>query len=123
MSTASPITTVVREAIEAPGRDVVRLVDDLLALCREHGLTVNCRPDLCRVGSADEEWEEVVEQPFRRAVFRAVLARLAAISNEQQPGSVTPYQGRGTITRGDATIELSFANTPDEQWLKLRPGS
>ena len=66
----------------------------------------------------------MIEKPLRKSVFRAILARLAALCNERSPGSVSVYGGQGEVLVGDNPLKLlriSFANTPDEQWLTLNP--
>ena len=57
------------------------------------------------------------------------MARVAALCNEQRPGSVTPYRGEGEVVvpRPDSpncaspsTCHVSFMNTPAEQRLEVR---
>jgi hypothetical protein len=113
-----------RDAVNNPTRGVVGLVDDLLKVCQEHALQVDWRADLWRVRPLAGGPDELIDQPPRKSVFRAVLARVAALCNERRPNSVSPYGGHGTLSIGpdDATVfQVSFANTPDEQWLKMRP--
>ena len=62
-------------------------------------------------------------------MFRAVLARIAALCNERQPESVTPYRGEGEIDVpapmsekcvAPSTCYVSFTNTPSDQQLEMR---
>jgi hypothetical protein len=62
-------------------------------------------------------------------VFRAALARVAALCNEQHPGSVTPYRGESEVVvppppspncSPPSTCHVSFLNTPSEQHLEMR---
>ena len=49
--------------------------------------------------------------------------RLAALCNEQSPGSVSPYGGEGELSIGtnpSAVFRVAFTNTPGEQVLELR---
>ena len=110
-----------RKALEHPSGGVVGLVDDLLKLCQEHGLQFDWQADRCRVRFLADGLEEVIDGPFRKSVFRAILARVAALCNQRRPKSVSPYGGRGEVlVPSDRTLlQVSFANTPDEQWLKM----
>jgi hypothetical protein len=122
MNTTSEFSGALRSVFEGPTRGVVGLVDDLLRLCQEHGLQLNWQADRCRVRSPAGRWEEVLSAPLRKSVFRAVLARVAALCNERSPNSVSPYGGQGKLVAGadPATVfRVSFANTPDEQWFTL----
>jgi hypothetical protein len=54
--------------------------------------------------------------------LRALLARLAALCNEQTPNSVTPYGGQGQFSPGTsppAVFRVAFINTAAEQKLEL----
>ena len=60
--------------------------------------------------------------PLPKSVFRAVLARIAALCNEQLPNSVTPYRSEGTLSVAadlPATFHVAFVNTPTEQRLTM----
>ncbi|HUY88826.1 MAG TPA: hypothetical protein VMV10_08845 [Pirellulales bacterium] len=113
-------------------RGVVGLVDDLLGLCRLYQLRINFRDDRCCVRHLGADAQESFEIPVPKSVFRAALARTAAICNEQHPESVTPYRGEGTIAvlppvsscseKGVApsTCYVSFINTPRDQHFEMR---
>jgi hypothetical protein len=68
--------------------------------------------------------EEVLEQPVSKYVFRAVLARVAAMCNERSPASVTPYGGSGELVWGagkPVVFKATFVNTSERQKLELVP--
>jgi hypothetical protein len=93
-------------------------------VCAEHGLQVDWRAGLWRVRPLGGGPDEVIDRPTRPSVFRAILARVAALCNERSPNSVSPYGGQGTLAVGPdkaAVLQVSFANTPEEQWLDMRP--
>ena len=122
MSTTSQASGALRSVLESPTRGVVGLVDDLLRLCRGHGVQLDWQADRCRVCCLADGSEEVIDSPLGKSVFRAVLARVAALCNEQRPNSVSPYGGRGKLSDGahpPTLFRVSFANTPDEQRLEL----
>jgi hypothetical protein len=109
----------IRGVCAQPGRELVGMVDDLLTVCSEHDLELDWRADCCRVRSRTEDWREVTDLPVRKSSFRGLLARLAALCNERQPGSCSPYGGEGEIAVGGAVFQLAFTNTPAEQRLQL----
>jgi hypothetical protein len=109
----------IRVIFAQPARDLVGMVDDLLAVCSEHDLELDWRADGCRVRSRTGDWRDVDDQPLRRSSVRGLLARLAALCNERQPGSCSPYGGQGEIAVGAAVFRLVFTNTPAEQRLQL----
>jgi hypothetical protein len=99
------------------------LVEDLLAVCLEHGLQLDWQADRCRVRPPGGDWEELMGVPLRKSVFRAILARVAALCNEQAPHSVSPYGGQGELSVGaspTAVFHVAFVNTPEAQKLELR---
>jgi hypothetical protein len=101
-----------------PAGGIAGLVDDLLTACREHGLQLDWQAGRWRVRSFAEDWHELEEVPLRKSAFRALLARLVTLCNEQRPGSCSPYGGQGEITVGSspATVfRLVFTNTPSDQ--------
>jgi hypothetical protein len=122
MSTASLHLDTLRKAIVNPTGGVVGLVDNVLALCREHQLQLDWRYDRCSVRSADFTKEEIIEVPLRKSVFRTILARVATLCSEKNPGSFSPYGGQGELSgSSDATgtLHAAWVNTPDEQRLEL----
>jgi len=122
MSTASGFSEKLRRALLQPTRGVAGLVDDLLALCGQHGLQLDWRADRFRVRPLRGDWEELIDIPLRKSVFRAILARVAALCNQQTPNSVSPYGGQGELSAGanpPTVFRVTFANTPAEQKLEL----
>lgn len=117
-----PIFDRLRQVLMQPTNGVVGLVDDLLTLCGQHGLQLDWQADRCRVRSPGGAWHDLLHVPFRKSVFRAILARIAALCNEQVPSSVSPYDGQGELLAGadpPVTILVAFANTTAEQRLEL----
>src|SRR5690348_13824080 len=112
MSTTSPVARLLRGAPLHPSRGLPGLVDDLLAVCREHGLQLDWQVDRCRVRRCGGDWEELPDLPLRKSVFRAVLARIAVLCNERTPNSVSPYGGQGELSVGanpPAVFRVTFA--------------
>ncbi len=123
MNTTSQIPGVLRSVFERPSRDVVGLVNDLLSVCQQQTLQLDCQADCFRIRFLAGP-EEVIDNPLRKSVFRAILARLAALCNERSPDSVSPYGGKGSLSLGanpPAFFEVTFSNTSDEKWFKLTP--
>jgi hypothetical protein len=59
---------------------------------------------------------------MRKSVVRALLARIAALCNDRNPGSVSPYRGQGVITIDadpSSTIHAEFVNTQEAVSLEL----
>lgn len=124
MSTTSRFSDVLHQAFAQPTGGVVGLVDDLLAACREHGLRLEWQSGLCRVRAFGGDSDGAIDVPLRKSVFRAILARVAALCNERSPNSVSPYGGEGELPAGSnsgTVFRATFVNTPDEQRLELLP--
>jgi hypothetical protein len=122
MSNTTLFADGLRIALTKPTRGIIGLVDDLLALCGQHSLQLEWRTDCCRIRPAGGDWEELPDIHLRRSVFRAVLARVAALCNERSPNSVTPYGGESELSAGAncrTLLQVAFANTPSEQRLAL----
>jgi hypothetical protein len=122
MSRISDSTDAFRRVLRSPTRGVTGLVDDLLALCRDHGLQIDWQADRCRLRSSGGDWEELTDAPLRKSAFRAILARVAVLCNERLPNSVSPYGGQGELSVSAApaaTFRVKFANTAAEQRLEL----
>lgn len=112
------------QTVLQPGRHgVVDLVDGLLCLCPAEGFEIAWQDDRCCVRRFGVVPPETIEIPLARAVFRAVLARVAALCNDRVPDSVSPYGGEGELTAGTgaaAIFRAVFTNTPGEQRLEIR---
>lgn len=129
MTQSPPFDECVRQAFLPTPRGVVGLVDDLLGLCRAHQLRLRFADGQCSVGWLGADETEALHVPLPKSVFRAALARVAALCNEQRPGSVTPYRGEGEVVvpspdspnfASPSTCHVSFINTPAEQQLDMR---
>ena len=80
------------------------------------------RSNACHARIRQGTVEETLDLPLRKGVIRAILARVAALCNERQPGSVSPYGGRGETHLGpgpQAVFSADFMNTAAEQSLRL----
>lgn len=122
MSTASHWSAALRSIVLQPTDGIIGLVDGLLSLCRQHSLELDWQAGRCRARSAGGEWYDLDDVPLRKSVFRAVLARLAALCNERRPGSVSPYGGTGEIAVDGNPVtvfRVAFTNTPDQQRFEL----
>lgn len=109
-------------AIFKPGpRGVVGLVDDLLRICPPGGIELDWHDDRCRVYFRNGNGDAAFATPLPKSVFRAALARIAALCNEHRPGSVTPYGGEGEFQQvdGPAIFAATFVNTPSDPKLTL----
>ena len=96
MNVSPPYLDTLRKAIDAPSGGFVGLVEDVLALCRRHTLHLVWREYKCRVRSLDND--DIIEVPLRKSGFRAMLARIATLSDEQAPGTFAPYGGSGALS-------------------------
>ncbi len=129
MIRSTPFAERVQSAFKPTPRGVVGLVDDLLNLCRVHQLRMNFRDGHCSVRRLGADAQDALDVSVPKSVFRAVLARIAALCNEHHPHSVTPYRGEGEIVvpppispncLPPSTCYVSFTNTPSEQQLDMR---
>jgi hypothetical protein len=120
LSTIFPHSDALHRCFDRSPRGVVGLADDLLRLCADQRLELDWRGDRLRVWSADG-WEEVVADPLPGPIFRALLARLAAVGNEQAPGSASPYEGQFEWSGGNEPLRVTFVNRPGEHRLNLTP--
>jgi hypothetical protein len=127
MSTSSTLTKLLHAELDHPSRGVVGLVDELLRQCPEEGFRLDWQANGCRILAFNDGSEELLEKPLSKSVFRAILARIAALCNERTPNSVSPFGGKGELEVGTAPPEIfrvEFVNTPDDQGLALfRAGS
>jgi hypothetical protein len=123
MNNLSPFSERVQRAFDPTQRGVVGLVDDLLRLCPEQGLQLDWQGNRCRVRPLGAQPQELTEIPLPKSVFRAILARIAALCNERIPNSVTPYGGEGELwacTNPPTIFRVTFTNSPGEQRLEVR---
>lgn len=123
MSDASSLSEQLRRVFGPNPRGVVGAVEELLNACREQPLQFDWQQGMCRARSLEAAGQEPIDVPLPKSVFRAILARLAAICNERAPGSVSPYGGSGEVLIGGdtpAVFRVTFTNTPDEQRTEVR---
>ncbi|HJT36497.1 MAG TPA: hypothetical protein VJ783_31025 [Pirellulales bacterium] len=121
MSTVSPFAERIQDAF---GRrsGVVRLVDELLVLCRQHGLRLEWQNGICQVGVGSPEPVESVEVTIPESVFRALLARIASLCNDHAACSVSPYGGEGMLAAdagATSYCQIAFSNRPGDLWLTM----
>ncbi|MFO0928528.1 MAG: hypothetical protein U0736_16140, partial [Gemmataceae bacterium] len=108
----------IQDAFRLTDRGVIGIVDEVLALGRDHRLQLVWQSGRCRVQPLDGNGQDTIEVPLPKSVFRAILARLAAMCNERSPNAVSPYGGQGEIVIGgdpQAVVQVTFTNTGDEQ--------
>ena len=124
MSTTSTFSTTIQQIILNPSQGIVGLVDDLLAACCGHRIQLVWQDGQCRLISSDGDWEDAIDLPIRRSVFRAILARVATLCNIQRADSVSPYGGTAdlAVSRTPAgMLKVTIVNTPTEQMMRLGP--
>lgn len=121
MSTVSPFAERVQDVFAQP-HDVLGLVVELVSLCCEQGLRIDWQNGVCQVRPCAPSPGVPVEVAIPESVFRAVLARVAALCNERSPGSVSPYGGQGELAADDdraTTCHVAFSNRPGELWVTM----
>jgi len=122
MNTTTQLSGFIRGIITQPTGGIVGLVDDLLVVCSEHGLQLDWQANRCRFRSSGANWEELTDLALPKSVFRAIIARVAALCNERTPNSVSPYGGNGKLVVGanaKNTLDVAFDNTSGSQKLEL----
>ena len=122
MSMTVPWPVALRGILMQPAQGIVGLVDDLLALCREHHLELDWQAGCYRARAGAGAWHELHDVSLRVSVLRAILARLAALCHDPNAGACSPYGGKGKIiigTNPSTLFHVAFVNTPEEQRLAL----
>jgi len=111
----------------APTNGVVGIVDDLMAICGHAGLQIEWRDEHCLIRPLGGQIPAPLQIPARKSVFRAILARVAYLSDRFRTvgqGGVSPYGGEcwfwssGTFERG-LYFHAIFINTAAQQQLTL----
>lgn len=124
MITTTPLAELVQNLFRPSESGVVGLVDQLLRLSKVYNLRFNFENGVCRVKRLETNSTDSIEVTIPKSVFRAILARIAALCNANYPGSVTPYGGESEVAIpheiNPSTCYVVFANTKSEQWLELR---
>lgn len=122
MSTTAQLSGILRGILIQPTRGIVGLVDELLIACLENGIQIDWQTDHFRFRPTGGDWEELTDIAIPQSVFRAILARLFTLCNEQFPNTVTPYKGLSELSVGEsprAVLRIAFVNTPATQKLEL----
>jgi hypothetical protein len=122
MSHQISLTERLSRALATPSAGVLGLVDELLAVSREHDLQFTWQAGRCHIRFLEGGAIARIEAPLQKSIVRAVLARVAVLCNERNPNSVTPYGGQGEVsvsTDPATAIRVRFVNTPEEQTLEL----
>ena len=118
-----------RKAFEPDARGVVGVVDELLAVCGKDVIRFEWKDGVCRLQLPEESQDasgattQSIQVQLPKSVFRAVLARLAALCNEQKPDSVSPYGGTGEIAveaNPPKVLRVVFTNTPAQQDVTIQ---
>lgn len=113
----------VRRALVSPTRGVIGIADDLVVSASELGLGIEWREGHCRLRWGEPDSKVTARMYLPKSVFRAVLARIAALCNERYPNSVSSYGGSGTFSTGaraEIVYQVTFSNTPADQRLELK---
>jgi hypothetical protein len=122
VSAVSNISDELRRIVMEPTCGIVGLVDELLAACARYDLHLDWNAERCRIRCGEGKWEELTGMILRKSVFRAILARIAALCNERVQNSVSPYGGEGELDLASdpcAIVAVTFSNTLTEQKLSL----
>jgi hypothetical protein len=121
MKTTTALADALAKAFDPPASGFVGIVDNLLQLCRGGDMELAWRSNTCHVRIRQATFEERLDLPLRKGIFRAMRALpLYAISANR--GSVSPYGGRGEIPLGpdpQTMFSADFVNTATEQSLRL----
>ncbi len=124
MNTTTEISSLLRRALDQSGSGIAGVVEAILNLCREYNLQLDWRANRCSIRPVGGDWEEVADLRIRKSVFRAILARIAVLCNEQSPDDVSCYGGRASLSVGEnpsAVFRVILANTPAKQRLEIVP--
>jgi hypothetical protein len=122
MSNDSILPEQVRCALSSSKGGVLGLVDELLAASIKHDLLLAWEAGHCYVSFPNGGPVDRVDVPMPKSVFRAVLARIAVLCNEQNPNSVSAWAGQGQVAADSDSakaIGVVFVNTPEKQSLEL----
>jgi hypothetical protein len=122
MNATPKIRAALRSILLQPTNGAVGIGDELLDLCEVHELHFNWHSDSGHVRVCGEGGDILFDEPYRKSIFRAILARVAALCNERGPTAVSPYGGHAELpaqqTVGEV-LRVTFVNTPDRQTLDL----
>jgi hypothetical protein len=122
MIDTSSTRELIQRALSYPSAGVVGAVDELLAIATEYSFRLERQPDGCRVHLLDSATSDFVDVQIRNSAFRAILARISVLCNQQHSNCVSPYGGQGELVIGSSPttkLHVSFVNTPAEQSIDL----
>jgi hypothetical protein len=122
VKTTSEHADAIRRLLLHPTGGLIGLVDEMLSVCADHGLSIDWQLNRLRIQSTDGEWEEITDELPRKSVFRAILARVATLCNEVVPDSVSSYGGTAKLalpSHPAVVFRFEFANTPDAQEIRI----
>ena len=122
MIRAASLTETLLELLTAPrAGGVLALADELVNYCLGHQVSLTITTGNCVVVDAHNQQKEVVPITLSKVMFRALIARFAALCSSAK--TMTPYGGTGQIELPDHSLILKVAlkNTIDHQWLELVP--
>lgn len=122
MIVSQAVSDRLRQAFTPTPLGVVGLTDQLLQACAGGDVVFERVGDRCVYRWTIDGDTQEGTLPLRPAAFRTILARVAALCNEQRPDSVTPYRGEGLVSVPGHPGELHrvrFINTPEQQQLTL----
>jgi hypothetical protein len=122
MNTTTQLSEIIRGILTRPTGGIVGLVDDLLVVCSERCLQLDWQADRFRFRSFGGDWEELTDLALPKSVFRAIIARIAALCNERTLNSISPYGGQGELSFGantGTTFRVALVNTTAVQKLEL----
>ncbi len=121
MNLTSTPTDAIQDALRS-NTGVVEFVDNLLCACARDGVHLRWETDGCHVWHRGNP-KAKIETLQTKSQFRAVLARIAALCNEQKKSnSVSPYGGQAMLPVAadqEASLSIAFVNTPDTQFLEI----
>jgi hypothetical protein len=124
MSAPSPLLMQLQVVLTSPTRGIAALVNDFLTVCHEQRLQLNWQAGHLHARALGGDAEDEIDVPIPKSVFRAILARVAALCDERSPGSVSPYGGAGELSiegNPPKILRVAFTNTPGEQRVDLTP--
>jgi hypothetical protein len=121
MSTYLDPALEIHRLFQQPEGGIVGVADQLLQKCRDHHVRMEWAESGLRIQIDSGPWQLLQGLALRKSIFRALLARLALLSNESgKPCS--PYGGSGEISiADDYSIMIQLTNTPEQQQLALNP--
>lgn len=107
-------------------RGVVGIVDELLNMVCEQGCSLDWKRGRCCIKALHAPGTATAEICMQKSIFRALLARIAALANERSPNSVSPYGGEGEVavlSGSEMLLHVAFENRSGRQQLVIRPSS